>query len=375
MLTVPAFGQNEDGTALSVIIKKVKGLVQVRESADVKWQRAKPDMTLSQGAEFRTGPRSAVEFHIPPDQTIILDRLGTMKVLKAIQNAGKVTTDLGVKYGRTKYKIETGGDLEHESTIRSPNATLAVRGTVVVMSNFAGFKPSARWVASGAEKTAKARHAAVFESAGTSTVFGGGGNDSEVQGNQNAAETANQQSNLGGNDQQKQQQQQDQQQLQSQEQQNRSGNDAIEDLTKPKFDDGNIQFKLIWQSPVADLDFESNVTLSNEAVTRLCSSPATGENCNTVSFTGLEVPFDNSGSPTGGSEILRSGTRGIPIGTYDIGVRHLPETATVPIGYTLQVLRNGQPIAGIPDINATVTPGDRNSHIIEIPEIVNNPNP
>ena len=68
------------------------------------------------------------------------------------------------------------------------------------------------------------------------------------------------------------------------------------------------------------------------------------------------------------------GAQGIPIGTYDIGVLHLPETATVPIGYTLQVLRNGQPIAGIPTIPDTVAPGNRNSHVIEIPEI-NNPNP
>ena len=280
-----------------------------------------------------------------------------------------------MKYGRTKYKIETGGDLEHESTIRSPNATLAVRGTEVVMSNFAGFQPTARWVAAGAEKVAKARHVAVFQSSGKSTVFGGGGTDSQVQGNQNAAETANKQSNLGGAQQQQQQQQQqlEQKQIQNQEQQNRAGNDAVRGLIPPKFDTGDLRINLIWNASVADLDFETKVTLSNDAVTRVCSSPATGDDCTTRSFTGLNIPFDNTGSPTGGSEFIRSGALGIPVGTYEIGVRHLPETATGPISYTIQVLRNGQAVSGIPDITGSVTPGQRNAHTVEISEIIINP--
>ena len=85
-------------------------------------------MEVGENAEFRTGPRSAVRFVIPPDQTITLDRLGTVKVLQAINDNGVIQTQMGMKYGRTRYDIEAAGR-EHESTIASPSSTLAVRGT------------------------------------------------------------------------------------------------------------------------------------------------------------------------------------------------------------------------------------------------------
>jgi len=118
-------------TDLEVVITGVERMVQVRDDEDAPWKKAEVGMKLGPGAEFRTGPRSAVQFRIPPDQTVTLDRLGTMKVLAAVQSAqGKVTTDLGLKYGRTRYEIEAAG-VEHASTIHTPSAQLAVRGTEV----------------------------------------------------------------------------------------------------------------------------------------------------------------------------------------------------------------------------------------------------
>lgn len=122
---------NPPGEALNAVIMGVQGMVQVRESDDKPWQPAKQGMTLGEGAEFRTGPRSAVQFMIPPDQTITLDRLGTVKVLQAVREADHVKTDIGMKYGRTRYDIQKGGNLTHESTVRSPTATLSIRGTRV----------------------------------------------------------------------------------------------------------------------------------------------------------------------------------------------------------------------------------------------------
>lgn len=119
--------------ALKATVTAVNGTVQVRSGEDQKWDWVKIGMELGEGAEFRTGPKSAVQFKIPPDQTVTLDRLGVIKLLQAAQDAGskKVTTDLGMKYGRTAYKIEEGG-VEHDSTIRSPGSTLAVRGSEVI---------------------------------------------------------------------------------------------------------------------------------------------------------------------------------------------------------------------------------------------------
>jgi hypothetical protein len=65
-------------TPMQISVTGVEGLVQVREGSDKPWTKAQVGMTVTEGAEFRTGPRSAVRVLIPPDQTITLDRLGVV---------------------------------------------------------------------------------------------------------------------------------------------------------------------------------------------------------------------------------------------------------------------------------------------------------
>ncbi|MEO6437100.1 MAG: FecR domain-containing protein [Tepidisphaeraceae bacterium] len=113
---------------LTATVTAVEGNVRVRGGEDEKWQTAVVGMTVSENAEFFTGPRSAVQFVIPPDHTITLDRLGTIKVLQAVIEGGKVKTQMGMKMGRALYNIEAAGR-EHESSISTPSSTLAVRGT------------------------------------------------------------------------------------------------------------------------------------------------------------------------------------------------------------------------------------------------------
>ncbi len=119
---------------LRIVVVAVKGrLARVRTAADQPWVMPKVGMELPQGAEVRTGLRSAVMLRIGANQTITLDRLGTIKVLRAIQEqAGekKIKTDVGMPYGRARYKIAPAGT-QHESTIRAPSTTLAVRGSDV----------------------------------------------------------------------------------------------------------------------------------------------------------------------------------------------------------------------------------------------------
>ena len=99
-------------------------------------------MELSEGAELRTNPKSAVQFTIPPDQIITIDRLTTMQILRANFKDGKIITDLGMKYGRTRFDIEAAGR-EHDAKVRSPNAVLAVRGTRVNLYDQPPFAPEA----------------------------------------------------------------------------------------------------------------------------------------------------------------------------------------------------------------------------------------
>jgi hypothetical protein len=127
---------------MKVYITEVKGLVQVREDDTLPWRTAVTQMVVTEGAEFRTGPHSSVTCVIPPDQTFTLDRLGTVRVEEAAKHGDKITTDLIMKYGRTRYDIEAAG-LEHEAAIVSPSSTLAVRGTHVSLYDQPPFTPEA----------------------------------------------------------------------------------------------------------------------------------------------------------------------------------------------------------------------------------------
>jgi hypothetical protein len=128
--------------SLKIVVIEVHGLVQARASDNSPWRAAQVGLVLTEGASFRTGPRAWVTCEIPPDQTFRLDRLGVVKVDEAIRTGKKVKTDLIMDYGRTQYDIEAAG-IEHESTIRSPSSTLAVRGTNVVLTDQPPFAPDA----------------------------------------------------------------------------------------------------------------------------------------------------------------------------------------------------------------------------------------
>jgi hypothetical protein len=116
--------------------------VQEREDENSPWRKAIVGMELNENGELRTGPRSAVRFTMPGGQTITLDRLGVIKILVAVQQNGKITTDLGLKYGRTRYDIRKAG-VQYSSTIRSPGSTLAIRGTDVTYEDSAPWAPNA----------------------------------------------------------------------------------------------------------------------------------------------------------------------------------------------------------------------------------------
>ncbi|HEV8606318.1 MAG TPA: hypothetical protein VGQ99_13175 [Tepidisphaeraceae bacterium] len=114
--------------AQQATVREVVGNVRARKSENDPWQAVKVGELFDEGAEFRTGIRSRVVFQIPPDQTIILDRLGVVKLLIAKRAGNEVQTSLGMPYGRTEYQVEQAG-LQHNANITSPGATLAVRGT------------------------------------------------------------------------------------------------------------------------------------------------------------------------------------------------------------------------------------------------------
>lgn len=133
--TAPAI---DDGP-LRINITAVTGIVSARQDESQAWAAVRPGQAFDEGVELRTGPRSVVKFDIPPASSITLDRLGTVKVVRAAIENGTIKTDLGMKYGRARYDIEAAGR-EHDAKIRSASAVLAIRGTDVILDDTPGFE-------------------------------------------------------------------------------------------------------------------------------------------------------------------------------------------------------------------------------------------
>lgn len=130
------------GQLLAIKISAATGNVQVRLAEAQPWQPAKAGMELSIGSEIRTGLRSVCQFTIDSNHTITLDRLGVVKVLDAIKKDGKIKTDVGMKYGRTQYQVESNA-AEHDARVHAPAATLAVRGSLVTLEDNDAFGTTA----------------------------------------------------------------------------------------------------------------------------------------------------------------------------------------------------------------------------------------
>lgn len=148
LASAPALAQpaaTQDATVegpLTAVITAMEGIVAVRTGPEQPWVKPTVGMTLTEGAEFRTGPKSALQFMIPPDQTITIDRATSVQLIRANFENGKVMTDLGLKYGRARYDIETAGR-EHDAKVRSPSSVLAVRGTSFISYDQPPFAPEA----------------------------------------------------------------------------------------------------------------------------------------------------------------------------------------------------------------------------------------
>lgn len=186
---------------LKVIVTGVEGdQAQVRKTAEDPWVAAEPGMILGEAAEFRTGAKSAIRFFIPPDHIYTVDRQSSATVLAAYYDGRKVKTDVGMAHGRVRldvervagrtdpdadpddaavpaYDIEAGG-LEHDSTIRSPNTALAVRGTQVSLFDQAPFVP---------EAVSLTGRAAFRNTRRQLVAFGGPGAKTRVRGAQSSA--------------------------------------------------------------------------------------------------------------------------------------------------------------------------------------------
>ena len=343
---------------LQATITGVDGIVQVRSEENQPWQAAVVGMIIGEGAEFRTGPRSAVRFQLPPDQVVTLDRLGTVKLVEAIRNAGGIKTDLGMRYGRVRYDIEAAGVL-HDATIHSPGSTLAVRGTQVSLTDTMPFPPVATSL------TGKARYT---NSKGRTTSVGGTQKATIENGDASPAETAIENTyvdpTLPGARSEGEQQAIISQPLIS----TFTGTTSMQPgtmraqmpATPPPVQQsqGNLIFQLVWihsQSGATTPDVDLYVlTPAGEA---LCP-----KECAVTVPTGGRSPTDDTGGGKlqSGQELARWNSQ-FPLGNYRYQVRHV---SGAEAEFQVVVVRDGQ-LVGQP-VTGSVASGNRREFGINI---------
>jgi hypothetical protein len=339
----------------------VEGLVQVRESEDQPWQPCKLGMEVGEGAEFRTGLRSAVRFTIPPDQTITIDRLTTIKVLQAVRDTkGVTTTDLGMPGGRMRYDIEKG-DVEHRSTVHAPDSTLAIRGTQVSLYDQPPFAPEA------VSLTGRAQ----FSTPKNRTAFGGkNAGKTRVSGDRSAAETSLSQSFVDPSN---------PYSRTAAEQPlienliSRGATVAVNDSksipivtggTPPNIEQvvnilpGRLNFVVTWPGNT-NLDLIVGSLEGNHGKGEAIF-PATGAN---TTPDGGQIPFDHRGGPNGGIEIAFWPAT-FPVGFFPVIINNNGAVAT---DFTFQAFLDKQPQnistgqgppGGSPILTGTVKPGE-----------------
>jgi hypothetical protein len=127
---------------LTLIVTGIRGKAEVRIPPDETWKKAEQNEELKEGAELRTGLKSAVQLQIRPDQTITVDRLGVVKIDRATLASGKFVTTVSMTSGRVRYDIDAA-NREYDATVRSPNSTLGIRGTQVSLLDQRPFPPQA----------------------------------------------------------------------------------------------------------------------------------------------------------------------------------------------------------------------------------------
>jgi hypothetical protein len=332
---------------ISATVVEIKGHVQARMAHDQPWKTATEQMVLPEGAEIRTGPRSSVTFVIPPDQTITLDRLGTLEIIRSNFENGKIMTDLGMKYGRTRYDIDSQG-AQHDAKVHSPGAVLAIRGTNVSLYDQPPFMPAAESFTGRATFGYAKR-----------TVFVGAKSGSYakvVAGSNGAADTALQQSvvdptsNYARST-------TDSQLIAQQISRGAvlsfdpianipvitGGAGPLPDSTFAQNPPGAIDFYLRWSG---NANLNLTVTLEKGDATNIILSfvfnpqdflyPGFGLN---HTADGGDIAFDHRGGPHGGEEIAFWG-KAIP-GLYGVSARNISGATT---SFTFNAVANGKPL-------------------------------
>jgi hypothetical protein len=313
------------GVALQVTVAELTGIVSASVDEGKTWARVKVGATFGPGTLFRTGLRSALTCKLGTNQMFTLESLSTIRVEEAVRNGAKEKTDLLMKYGSASYGIEAAGR-EYDAVIRTPGSTMAIRGTVVRVTDRAGFAPQAE------SYTGRA----LFRTARGSTMLGGRGYTVANAAQGSAADTALANSSVDPSIAAARTRAESAVVAEQLSQGGVLGFDQrsqiavvrntgpLPDSSLPSAIPGRLSFALRWTGN-ADLNFLVDNQAGNQISIITNGFKPTeilypGFGLNTSASGGL-IPFDNRGGAKGGTEVAYW-KNSFPIGVYGVGILH-----------------------------------------------------
>ncbi len=127
---------------LQAVVMKVEGSrAQWRPDVQSPWKDAAINDVLATGCEVRTGPDSIITLRIGMNASMLIDRISRITLPEMIQAGDTLRTRVTMQYGLADVKVDHVG-LSNDFEIKTPSATLAVKGTGwrIVWDGIDGFR-------------------------------------------------------------------------------------------------------------------------------------------------------------------------------------------------------------------------------------------
>jgi hypothetical protein len=118
----------EDKISLEVTIKSVKGDVEVK-SRGGEWEKAAAGAVLKEGAQISTGFGAEAELVMANNSVVVVSQLTQIKIDKFFKEKTAVKTDLGLKIGKIRAKVQRVGQELSDFKVVTPTSVVSVRGT------------------------------------------------------------------------------------------------------------------------------------------------------------------------------------------------------------------------------------------------------
>lgn len=122
------FGTSMAFAEVQVVLKDIKGKVEIKQVNATTWTAATEGMTISTMTTVSTGFDSSVTIEMDKN-TVFVKPLTRMTIDKLVEDQGKRSTNCYLRVGSVKASVKSAEGVKQDFKVQSPYSTASVRGT------------------------------------------------------------------------------------------------------------------------------------------------------------------------------------------------------------------------------------------------------